>query len=368
MTACTVSGNTFTHRDMLKNWGGRWNQSARNWTFDDLEPDRIDRLRRFVGVVVNEIESDVSEFLAWARRPEHPREPTVCFGDDKTYLNYFADQNPSGFFGFSSLRKFTDYVAVLPPIDNDERTGRHHAWLETEKAVTKTATRSMPEALRLAREGWSDGLGITDKLDPPRSTRKRRLRTVAGGTVSVGRMLAGNPAHMIRRARLPGHRIITLYVECGMWRGITSWNAMLRAWLIIAMVDALEIEGYRCEIVAVDVAMDDRNEHPGYQVAIHLKSAGDRLSFADLSFALGHPSLSRRMVFACVSSAEACRDCWTHMGCISDAFTDKHPTGRNEFYIPQLLPHQQSQLDDTNPFDMLRFIQPDGLPVKLVES
>jgi hypothetical protein len=357
MTACTVSGNTFAHREILKAWGGSFDMRAKLWTFDTLSDDRIARLRKLVGVMVN-------ERAAWAPPWARERGPTVIYGDDPTYLNHFADKNPPAFFGFGSFGAFLDYVEGLtePPADKNRAAG----WKLSDKEHEKRGTSSLPEAIAIARRGWSDGLGIIDKLEFPKAHHKQRLRSVAGGTVNVGRMLAGNPAHMTRRARLPGHRTVTLFVQASMWHGITLWNALLRGWLVMAMIDVLEQTGYRCELIAVRTVIDE-NGDTGAQHAIKLKDARDRLNLSDVSFALGHPSFNRRLCFATVGASEACSAEWRGMGALASAFDEFHTPGRNEFYIPGLLPHQQKSLDDTNPFDMLRFIQPDGLPVKLLE-
>jgi hypothetical protein len=172
---------------------------------------------------------------------------------------------------------------------------------------------------------------------------------------------------MIRRPRQPGRRVVTLFVETFMSSGIDPDNAMLRAVLVAAIADATEREGYSCEIVAV-VTTRGTDGRTGHQHAITLKNAGERLALADIVFALGHPSFFRRLVFASVGAHEACRTTWHTQGYPTAAFDDRHTCGHSEFYIKQLSIEDQRKLNDDDPYDMLRFIEPDGLPVSLRDA
>lgn len=292
-----------------------------------------------------------------------PRPAPQLFGDDPSFFNYFADQDPIAFFGFSSLRAFADYVDELPTL-YDRKGEPRSGWRVSEKMQTFAGTRDMSDALAIARNGWSDGLSLAHKYDIPRATNKRRTHAMVGGRVNVGRMLAGNPKHMVARRPAPRHRIITLFVECCMWKGITADNAIMRALLVAGMIDVLESEGYRCEIIAVSASIRQIDFLGGSQLAVRLKNAGDALSLADLSFALGHPSFLRRMELACEASAPGMDLSRSNRSLVSAAFDDEHTCKRNEFYIPQLTGHAQACLTD-DPLSMLEWIEPDGLPVKL---
>lgn len=228
----------------------------------------------------------------------------------------------------------------------------------------------MPAALRLARDGWSEGVDLAESLDVPPSSARRRRYGVAGGSVNVGRMLAGHPAHMRSRPRQPGKRVVTLFVETFMSAGIDPDNAIIRAALIARIADAMEREGYSCEIVAIVTTTSDMGSSAttGHQHAITLKQAGERLALPDIVFALGHPSFFRRMVFASVGDADECRSTHGTQGFPTDAFANDHPTARNEFYIRKLTLAQQQRLDDDDPYSMLEFIEPVDLPVSLREE
>jgi len=335
-----VSGNTFPHREHLKAAGGMWHPVERNWHFPYLWPF-TERLLRGLGLTVTDTEATASN-------------DPVQIGDDMTYYNYFRDQDPIAFFGFASLGSLVDHVTGLErPANRDGLCdiGWH-------AKPDYAGTRDMDEALRIAREGWADGLGLMSQLVTPEPVSKRRSRSVTGGAVNVGRMLAGHPDHMTKRRRIVGKRIITVFVETVMWQGITVNTAILRVIIIAAMIDKLEADGYSCNIVGVYCGYR-RDGNEAYQTAIRIKDAGEALSVADISFAFGHPSFGRRLIYAiegCTPQCDLTRDI---RGIISAAFDDDHPCGPNEFYIPQLT----RNTDDI--WKILEAIEPDGLPVKL---
>lgn len=375
-----VTGNTFPHRDLFKAWRGKWNNEAGRWEFASLSSAQLDRLRKTVGLMINECDDEPTYDVSFTAPPEptptlrsliadilagrndtapvQGSRPSVIYGDDQRWFNHFKDTDPTAFFGFSSLRKFTDYVADLnPPYDDDRRVG----W-DTDDPRWH-GTPNMAAALRLARQGWAEGAESAPALAIPHATAPKRLHGVAGGSVNVGRMLAGNPAHMRRRAKLPGRRVVTLFVETFMSSGIKSDNAITRAILIAGIADVLEREGYICEIVAVVTTR--AGSRIGHQAAITLKQAGERLALLDIVFALGHPSFFRRLVFAAVGASGACSSTWHNQGNPAAAFDMHHPTAKNEFYIKQLSLASQRRLDYDDPLSMLPFIEPDGLPVKI---
>jgi hypothetical protein len=362
----TVTGRTFDHRDLLKSMGGQWNNADRNWQFTSLRGDQIAALTAIPGVFVTAVATVPDRGNFWRSWGEAPpptvRSPTQMFGDDQSFFNYFEDQDPTAFFGFSSVRAFADHVASLRRPDNDDPTRDNSAWRENEKRTTFTGTVSMAHALDLARNGWIDGMGITDKLTVDAAQSKRRYHDVAGGTVNVGRMLSGDPRHMVRRTRQPGHRNIRLFVSFGMWRGIGQAIATFRALVIAAMIDLLEREGYRCEVIAVSASRHLESLLPRDQFAIRVKAAHERLSLLDISFALGHPSFSRRLAFACSDVIPACNV--EDMNSVVTEVFDDDDRPANEFFIPQLSPHAARQLTN-DPMSILPFVEPKGLPIKI---
>lgn len=375
MTLYTVTGRTFDHRDLLKAWRGRFDMESKAWTVD-LSAPQVATLRAKPGVVVTEARRDPEPSLSYRERlsniiqqlereevatAAHRDGKSAIYGDDPRWFNYFRDQNPTAFFGFSSLATFVRYVASL----RDPGAGRNAGW-RPEKRDGWYGTDDLPAALALARDGWHEGVDLAESLDVPPAVVRRRRYSVAGGSVNVGRMLAGHPAHMRSRPRQPGRRVVTLFVETFMSAGIDPDNAVIRAALIARIADAMEREGYSCEIVAIVTTRGAfGGGGTGHQHAITLKQAGERLALPDIVFALGHPSFFRRLVFASVGAADECGSTHSTQGSPTDAFSTDHPTARNEFYIRKLTIGQQRQIDEDDPYSMLQFIEPVDLPVSL---
>jgi hypothetical protein len=294
--------------------------------------------------------------------PFHRSGKTICFGDDMEFQGTFRDQNPIVFYGFSSLGAFADFVDALP-IPTEYGTF-DKGWSTSEVMAKFSGTASLEEALALARHGWSDGWGLAQKFDIPHALNKRRAYSLAGGSVNVGRMLAGNPTHMVRRVPQPKHRNITLYVETVMWRGISAANAMLRAILIISVIDLLEEQGYRCTVIAVssDISWHDMGSQS--QFAVRIKDAGERLNLLDISFALGHPSYLRRFNVCCIGSLPFVHCRHGKAGIVSEAFDETHPPERDAYYIKQL-PPRTDPAEWLDPMNMLKHILPANLPLDI---
>jgi len=363
-----VKGNTFAHRAALKAAGGVWDRAAGLWLLPATTSAVIlERLRLAPGVTVTNrpgVEVALSERPLSAPRDRNT--VTVKHGDDMTYFNRFAGANPTAFFGFSSLSAMVHYVERIPiEIQYETRDGRNTAWaLDTEDWY---GTKTMQRALKLAREGWAEGADIASSiiegLDVAHATRRRRKYGVAGGAVSVGRMLAGNPAHMLKRPQQPGRKIVTLFVESSMSSIITVDTAVIRAGLIAAIADVMEIKGYSCEIVATDIS-----KWRGY-AAMHsatvVKNAGEKLNVLDTVFALGHPSYLRRLQFACNANEEKLRPMWDTMGRSAACFDDDNPTRKNEFYIGQVTREVQLNLFGGTVYEQAQSMLPHIVPEAL---
>ena len=363
-----VSGKTWELRDRLKSLGGRWNADSKGWEFHSLSSEHRRELIAHVGVLISEksgeiippyqpprrspvyvfrndddSDHDLGDFGKNSRSVRSGK--TNMFGDDPTWFNDFRDQNPISFFGFSNLSELVNYLEALP---HSRRNGQ--GW--TGRDVEWTQTECMTDAFDIARNGWADGIQLAQEIHElligQHAKERRRKHSIAGGSVNVGRMLAGNPAHMIARPKREGKKIITLFVEGFMSAGIDADNAVIRAALIGAIADILEMNGYSCEIVSITTAVTVRDHRPAYQVATTLKIAGETLNLNDVIFALGHPAYFRRLVFGCVGSDDDLQSTWSSMGMPSRAFDNEHPLNPSQLYVDKIgLQHQRKIDGDT---------------------
>jgi hypothetical protein len=371
-----ATGKTFTHRALMQQLGGRWNADAKRYEFASLRKDQIDQLRGLIGVIVtvgveperDEIDELIDRLLSARASVSEDGEvdgryQTVFYGDDQSNFNVTKFKNPRVFFGFSSLSKFVDYVENIPASvqrDND----RNQAWKTNDASFR--GTDNMQEAIRLARDGWADGVKnaqeILDAFDIDQPRIRRRKHGVAGGSVNIGRLLTGNPLHMRHKPKQPGKRVITLYVEAGAPAIIETENLITRAIVIAAIVDLMERQGYSCEIIASDVSLWQNK--PIFQLAVKLKEAGEKLNLLDLIFALGHPSFLRRFSFAACGSSNECHAIWETMGIAGNAFDGKYKPKKNEYYINNFSDNPRN----SNPISILNIIKPPGLPLELKQN
>lgn len=160
---------------------------------------------------------------------------------------------------------------------------------------------SMADALRMARDGWPEGAETARKLHDGITAslpeRRRLARFDVAGTVpSVPRALAGNPLHMRRMvAKATNQRpIITLTCSIAVNWGFPPDAMIAHAAAVAAIVDFLEQDGFRCEVLMVGRT---DNSRLAAEIAIKLKSAEQPLNLSVLAFGLGHPALWRRMIF-----------------------------------------------------------------------
>lgn len=351
-----VSGKTFPHRETLKDMGGRFDGNRKVWKFDRLSDRMRSDLESIIGIVVSDAveDSDDDDTSPPVRRPNVVlpndmvmRDHVRVFGSDERFLNYFRDKKPLAHFGFYSLSEMVRFIESAPSYVYDSSADeRNWGWKKSSVHSKWTGTENMKEALRLSRDGWREGVQkareISEIFTLDHAQRKQRFHSVAGGSVNIGRMLSGNPAHMRKRPKRDGSKIVTLFVETFMSAGISPDNAIIRAALVAAIVEMLEMREYSCEIIAVCTTSKYGGAATGQQTTVSLKNAGEKLNLDDIMFSLGHPSFFRRFIFACVGISEECRDIWRSQGSPAAAFNKRHPTKKNEFYITQLNLGEQS--------------------------
>jgi len=380
-----ISGNTFSVKDELKDFGGKWNGDLKAWEFRD--GTNVERWRGKPGLVISNTPAqpkadkpDPVDDDFWDRLINSPKrktepvqhgtgEPSV-YGNDITYQNAFMQKNPPVFAGFRSFPDLIEFVENIPAsVSTDRANGRNTAWETNDGAWSGSA--SMRHAIDLARNGWRRGTALAleagEVISGDHATQRQRRFAVAGGRVNVGRMLSGNPLHMVSRPRQEGHKVITLFVQVWMSAGITPENAIIRAAAVAAIADVLQSNGYSCEIVSVGTATFI-GSNPGFQTATVIKSAGEPLNIENVAFALGHPSMLRRFMFAVAACDTKLRGFWSYMGQQINAFDpDDLPPG--SFYIPKLLLEDQNAVTGDTFKDRVRslfpLIVPENLPIDL---
>jgi hypothetical protein len=209
---------------------------------------------------------------------------------------------------FDSL---ADLVSYLP---REEPSGRGRQYWSNENPDFYGST--MQQALDMARDGWSEGAErvapLLDKVRTERPTARRITRyDVAGAYAVVPRYLAGNPLAMRRHetAKTSKTPIITLVCSAS-----SPWNVSPKAFEAVAcaaaaVTDRLEDAGFRVEIISGRRESNDsrgtieangENNALGHrsEVFFRAKAADETPNLSRLAFALAHPAIFRRILFA----------------------------------------------------------------------
>lgn len=373
----TITGDTFRHRDYLKSIGARWDADAKAWTH--RRPSDADRAAiAALGLVMGGKSRPTPPMPGTgpqpaagepvARRltlpPAGQQRVTPEHGNDMTYRGHFATKDTLAFFGFATLTDHVDFVRQIPDsVACDKHDNRNVAW---DVPRSFAGTNTMQEALDLADNGWQEGSDkaaeVLEILSTDHARKRTRRHSVAGGSVNVGRMLAGNPRHMRHRAKLDGTIVKTLFVDGGSPAAINADNLVIRAAIVAALSDELERNGYSCEIVVVNCPLVRGTNTSSYQIATRVKLAGDKLNLSDVVFALGHPSYLRRLVFAAVATEENCRSIWSYMGTPSPLFSEANSPGRNELSVAKITIPQQAEITGKTLIERVKSIFPMIVP------
>lgn len=374
MQTVIVTGKTFDHRETLKSFGARYDGNSRRWTFKSSDPAAIEKFMSMPmpGVIMT---------VEGSNKPQPVQQPTpvpqitetqletlregfanavgpatFTVGNCTEYLDYFKRKNVVTHFGFDSLGDLVDYV---------ETHGKEHRYSHATYEADWFGTRSMPQAIDFARNGWAYGADkiatLIDRLNVERPLARKRSHGVTGGHVNVGRMLTGHPLHMVRRTKQPKNKVVTLFVESGATAEITSDTMLMRAACVGAIADRMETNGYSCNIVVVSNPIADSfgNARHGLSYSVKVKRASERLNIHALAFALGHTSMHRRFRFACVETRPELRPMAGGQGATTLSFDRHNPTRPGvEFYIPA------ASKNFTTIEQAMSNLLPEGLPIE----
>jgi len=212
---------------------------------------------------------------------------------------------------FESLSALLDH-AKQPTTFARERPSRE----DDPSAVTFTGTASWDEAMTLTHR-WDDGLAHLQRMsvaikDSDTATRTVLRKSVAPpGRVDIGGIAAGDPAAgYLQRRKAPAvqrrkGKVIRILFSTGASGGVKADTILRRGAAVLALVDMLEARGFRCEITGCAptvAARTGRSRSLGTRVLEYrwtVKRADQRVPLSALAFAMAHPSMHRRVIFAC---------------------------------------------------------------------
>lgn len=187
--------------------------------------------------------------------------------------------------------------------DRRSREYRDAAW---------AGTSTFPEAVELARHGWADGAAqikreadkIADLVRPKGHRLEVAYSVVGPGVLDMGRYIMGHPEPWMAwresetlTAETPGRGVLRILVNIGASHRESTVSIFERGAAVCALVDALETDGYRCEVSIGSYTTDRRNDNAVLMTAV-IKAADQPLEMDALAFWTAHNAAQRRMNFA----------------------------------------------------------------------
>lgn len=207
-------------------------------------------------------------------------------------------------YSFGSLSELGEYVA-------NTREKWSSATRQSHKPVQRAwdLGASYDDAVRMACNGWIEGAERAQealKAFAPQTPQPDTKVDFYGFRPHVPRFCAGAPDNMIRHTPTPYigcGRVLTLAVQIGM-AAYTSDKAAANFGVAVAQyVNQLEMDGMRVELIACYSCEWDNGRRVAFSWTV--KAADQPLDLAVIAFAIGHPAMFRRLVFALMERSDA---------------------------------------------------------------
>ncbi len=206
----------------------------------------------------------------------------------------------------SAKRVFTSYWSSPEAMAKEIETWDvNKAWCNSawEESNSFYGSQSMTEAIKLAREGWPEGVTkasrLVDKIKANNPIQLKKVKyDVVGSFPNVARAISGNPLNMrnpdiTRASKRP---IVTLLSDiCASCKHNAS-EFLNRAAAVAAIVEQVEAAGYACDVIVFSKSYygDAINTCSWIQV----KNSNQPVDIHRIAFGLGHPAMFRRFIFA----------------------------------------------------------------------
>ena len=165
-------------------------------------------------------------------------------------------------------------------------------------------TGSYDAAIRLAEDGWEEGLTRLHKLSVELSDELIGLLhipevqfDVTGDELDVGKFVHGEPEDFM--TLVPAEieqepKLLRVGVNFGASCGVDAEAMTRKGAAATGLIDILEQHGKRVELDAITIASSSRQ---AVHTIIRIKDFNGPVQLANLIFALAHPSAHRRLAF-----------------------------------------------------------------------
>jgi len=259
---------------------------------------------------------------------------------------------------FDSFSELVSHVRQEPEENDPARCS------SMKKAETsfhgENGCKTYAEALQLADTGWIEGLeqvrDVSDQIArlACHAMAEQYPMDIAGDILDVGAFCSGDPDHWMTFEEDPrmrtGTRIVRIKVACSANCDVQGEEITIRGAAVCALIDALETQGVRCELVAQvnsAGAYTGGNPKKGHWLEMIVKRASEHLNREACAFIFANPSFFRRLIFR---ATELLPKKWRgHMGAYSGSgyghTIDPYANGTTEkdcdVWIPPAEPHHR---------------------------
>jgi len=219
-----------------------------------------------------------------------------AYGGERTFSNVEIVE-------FKNYDEVIEFASASHPRGIREGSGSHAD--ADQKRNPWHGTGTWQQCLDLTRDGWPEGREKAEALRAnltsvmgSRSVRPRMYTAVAGFAPNVPAYLAGEPETMyaLRPIETLGTgKLVHIVFNCCVSCGIDPQTMMLRGALVMALVDMLELSGYRCEITLASGCVFNGTLT---QTFIKIKETDEGVNADTLAFWLANPASFRRWIFS----------------------------------------------------------------------
>lgn len=170
-------------------------------------------------------------------------------------------------------------------------------------------SKTWDEAIGLALNGWEDGIKRIEKMSARLDENLVKIlhvpevtHDVTGDQLDVGRFIAGEPEDFMSLTPAEVEqepKILNMAVNVGASAVVDTEVMIKKGAAVVALIDALQRHGKRVVVDAFTTAVGGYLFRKGTSITtrIRIKDSDAPIQYANLVFALAHPSTHRRLAF-----------------------------------------------------------------------
>ena len=211
---------------------------------------------------------------------------------------------------FRSITELARYIS-----DNEGSENTHRSSKSSRASKEWSMSINYDEALTMARNGghWPAGAEQLQSVSIQNAASTLAdmiapeiINDVTGGAVDIGAYLSDDPECFLRvdDEQEQVRPLVRIAVELAVAGRIPAVDAMNRGRAVLAMVEALELQGYSTELVGTFITYQG---HIRYECHTVCKQAGEPWNPSAVAFMLAHPAFSRRLGFRMVELHDEAR-------------------------------------------------------------